>query len=147
MAGGSGSGGIAGAGGAGETVEYRACVVIGGVTRLVVYRLDRAASTCVQLTFAEETGVCGLGLVNDGWCLRGADANNDVAACEARQVLAGSTRASSATGTFNVLAADATPSLDLDITLQFDDVPGLPQSIHAEVEGCSAACTATDCRL
>jgi hypothetical protein len=147
MAGASGSGGIAGAGGAGASVEYGACVVIGGVTRLMVYRLDRAATTCVELTFSEETGVCPLGLANDGWCLRGANVNNDVAACEARQVLEGSTRATSATGTFNVLAADVTPRLNLDITLHFEDVPGSPQSIHAEVEGCSAACTPTDCRL
>jgi hypothetical protein len=146
-AGASGSGGTAGAGGGGATVEYRACVVIGGVTRLMVYRLDRAATTCVELTFSEETGVCPLGLANDGWCLRVANVNNDVAACEARQVLEGATRATSATGTFNVLAADVTPSLDLDVTLHFEDLPGPPQSIHAEVEGCSAACTSTDCRL
>jgi hypothetical protein len=147
VAGASGSGGIAGAGGADATVEYRACVVIGGVTRLTVYRLDRAATTCVELTFSEETGVCPLGLANDGWCLRGASVNNDVAACEARQVLEGSTRATSATGTFNVLAADVTPRLNLDVTLHFEDVPGPPQSIHADVDGCSAACTPTDCRL
>jgi hypothetical protein len=140
-AGTSGSGGIAGVGGAGETVEYRACVVIAGVTRILVYRLDRMASTCVELTFHEETIACPLQLTSNGWCLSGARINDDVAACEARQVLEDATPATSVTGAFTILAANATPMLDLDLTLQFDAGPGLPASVQAEVAGCRAACS------
>jgi hypothetical protein len=140
-AGASASGGVGGAGGAGETVEYRACVVIGGVTRILVHRLDRVTSTCVQLTFHEETTGCPLELTNNGWCLSGARINNDVAACEARQVLQGTTPATSVTGDFTIFAADATPSVDLDLTLEFEAGAGLPPSVRAEVAGCRAACS------
>jgi hypothetical protein len=142
-AGSAGASGNAGAGGAGETVEYRACVIIGGVTRLVVHRLDRAAAACIELTFHEGTNDCPLGPTSNGWCLRVASRHGDVAACEARHPVAG-TFATSAEGTFTIHAANVTPVLDMDLALQFG--AGQSQSVQVEVEGCSAACSPNDCR-
>jgi hypothetical protein len=142
----SGIGGNGGVGGAGQGVEYRACLVIGGVTRILVYRLDRAASTCVALTFHEETDACPLGLTNNGWCLRTASIHSDIAACESLQVVQGEF-VTSAAGSFNILAANATPKVDFDLMLEFEESGAPPLSVHAEVASCSAACGSTDCRL
>jgi hypothetical protein len=142
----SGIGGDGGVGGASQAVESRACLVIGGVTRILVYRLDRAASACVALTFHEETDFCPLGLTNNGWCLRTAEIHGDIAACESLQVKQGEF-ATSATGSFNILPADATPTLGFDLMLEFEASGAAPLSVHTEVTGCRASCGSDDCRL
>jgi len=142
-----GSVGSGGSGGAGaDSSEYRACQMIGGTLQMILYRLDRATSTCAQIALVQGFSTCELGVTNKGWCLGSINLSADVAACQARQSPTGPIIfATAATGTIAVTQG-AMFSADVDVTAQFPASAGLPGSIHARVSGCSATCSATDCR-
>ena len=143
----AGAGGTGGVGGqcGGDNAAYGACLVIGGIDRIVVYRLDAAAGVCTQITLQQGIATCGLGLTSGNWCLGAASVSTDVAACTNRQFPTGAVAATAATGTFAVSPANP-PVVDADLVLQFPGGATLPQSVHAQVSGCHAACAANDCR-
>ncbi len=142
----SGSGGSdAGSGGASDvSIEYRGCERGSAVTRVEVYRLDRAEQTCTWVVVQQGQINCLDGLKSGGWCVIGASVSRDVEACEAYDPPSDAVEATAGEGTFTI---DPQPlSIDIDVRFEFPPTSGLPESVSVEAASCVASCAMSDCR-
>jgi hypothetical protein len=157
VGGNGGNGGAAGApgtGGAGgaapDTAEYRACELVTALERVDLFRIDRTAGLCTEVTLLRTSGNCPLGVSQGGWCVSQAHVHTDLAACDQflltiSSVAAHST-ASAASGTVAVSRVNGTATVTMDLSLTFPPVAGLPTTAHVTAADCLASCTKTDCR-
>lgn len=80
------------------------CDLATDIERIVVYRVDRTAGTCMVLRFTQGTSLCnGRGLVSGTWCLTDAEITADVASCDKHQTPSNVTAAVTLSGSFSFL--------------------------------------------
>lgn len=144
--GGSAAGGSdAGSGGGAEvSVEYRSCEKGAAVTRVELYRIDRAQQTCTLVVVQQAEINCLEGLKSAGWCVIGAVISDDVEACEAFERPSNPVEARAGDGTFTVSIQPL--AIDMDVTFEFPASSGLPESVSVEADNCLADCVMNDCR-
>ncbi|HEY8922951.1 MAG TPA: hypothetical protein VIU64_01150, partial [Polyangia bacterium] len=144
-------GGVGGAGGApADAAEYRACELVADLERVDLFRIDRAAGLCMEVTLLQTSSSCPLGVSQGGWCVSQAHVHTDLAACDKFLLTISSvathSNASAARGTVAVSRVNGTPTFTKNLTLTFPPVAGLPTTAHVAAADCLASCAKTDCR-
>ena len=147
QAGGAGGsdGSAAGSGGGAEVpVEYRSCDTGAPVTRLELYRIDRAQQTCTMVVIQQGQIDCLEGLTSGGWCVIRAALASDIEACERLEAPSDQVQASASVGTFTI--STQPPVINIDVDFEFPANSGLPESVSVEANDCLADCVLNDCR-
>jgi hypothetical protein len=142
--GGSGGGAAGSGGGAEVSVEYRSCEKGAAVTRVELYRIDRAQQTCALVVVQQGQVNCLEGLKSGGWCVISAAIGSDVEACEAFEPPNAPVQATAGEGTFTISTQPL--AIDMDVTFEFPPSSGLPESVSVEADNCLADCVMNDCR-
>jgi hypothetical protein len=139
------TGGAGGATSSDENSEYFACFVPGGSDRIQVFRLNPDTDTCVVIVLSLGVSSCQLEQAGQDWCVTSAAVYDDTAPC-ATQTLALADAMSTAIGGTYSVSGGAEYAVDLDLTVEFEEVTGLPASARVELSSCAADCSDNDCR-